>query len=538
MSWLERVHQFLVLTTGWKRFLIAFLAGALTAAIQAPFHLFIVGFLTFPVLIWLLDGAVGAADASALRRTRPAFFIGWWFGFGYFLAGLWWIANALLVEAQDFIWFIPLAICGLPALLAVFWGLASAFARAFWSEGIGRVAIFVFAFGLAELARGHIATGFPWNALGYAMAPTPVMMQAAAVIGVEGLTVLTFFVFALPALLAGAVRRARFALAATFVCLALQAGYGAYILSQNPVPIPNDDEQAAALVRIVQPSVDQSAKVAAQDRDAQLSTLLDLTSEPSPDGRVPDLIVWPETAVPAILTRSPDTVSAIASRLQQGQVLLTGAVRVEGDTGDGAGPIYYNSITALNDEGVIIDAADKVHLVPFGEYLPLKGLLETLGLRAIAAADRGYAAAPRRMLLEPIPGLRLLPLICYEAIFPGYSLHHEEQASVLLNVTNDAWFGRTPGPYQHFHQARMRAVEQGLPLIRAANNGISAVIDPFGRVVNDALALDSVGAMQSPLPEIANKTLYSLYGKYYLWLLLLAYAIFGITTHFWGRLRR
>jgi apolipoprotein N-acyltransferase len=170
--------------------------------------------------------------------------------------------------------------------------------------------------------------------------------------------------------------------------------------------------------------------------------------------------------------------------------------------------------------------------------LPLKGVLNAIGLRAVAAADRGYAAAARRMVLEPQPGLRLLPLICYEAIFPAHSFHQDETISALINVTNDAWYGRTPGPYQHFHQARLRAVEQGLPLIRAANNGISAVIDPQGRIVDHALALNVVGAVQTPLPEAGNKTLYSFHGRYYLWLLVLAFALYGCVGHFGAGWRR
>lgn len=529
---MESLQQRVLLLSGVKRWAVAFVAGLIASLGLAPLHLFVAGFIAFPLIVWLLDGAVGFAGEGALKRLRPAFAVGWWFGFGYFIAGLWWIANALLVEARDFIWFIPLAVVGLPAILALFYGAACALARVLWSDGLGRIAALAFAFGLMELARGYVATGFPWNAIGQTIMPVPVMMQSVSVIGAEAMNALAVFVFALPAAMVSKNWRAAMAGVLSVGLLAAHLGFGLWRLSAvAEVAAENDVAADMVRMRIVQPSIDQSTKTAGTDTDDQFALLLDLTSLTADDGRNPDVIIWPETAVPFILTRSPEAVSAIAARLQPGQRLVTGAVRVEGDEGEGADQRrYYNSITVLDDEGIIIDAADKVHLVPFGEYLPFKDLLGNLGLRAVAAADRGYSAAPDRTMIEPLSGIRLLPLICYEAIFARHAVFAGDQPAAILNVSNDAWYGNTPGPYQHMHQSRLRGIEQGVPLIRAANSGISGAFDGHGRPLMPMLGYHVQGAADFDLPMAGVNTLYSQHGFRYLWLILFAFASIALVA--------
>lgn len=529
---MESLQQRVLLLSGLKRWAVAFFAGVIASLGLAPFHIFIAGFIAFPLIVWLLDGAVGHAGQSALKRLRPAFAVGWWFGFGYFIAGLWWIANALLVEARDFIWFIPLAVIGLPAILAVFYGAACALARIFWSDGFGRVAALAFAFGAMELARGYVATGFPWNAIGQTIMPVPMMMQSVSIIGAEAMNCLAVLLFALPAVMVNRTWRTAVAGIVAIGLLGTHIGFGMWRLSTVPEELAADDVAADMVrVRIVQPSIDQSIKTGGQDPDVQFALMLDLTGLPSDDGRSPDLIVWPETAVPYILTRSPEAVSAIAARLQPGQRLATGAVRVEGDDAEADDQRrYYNSIIVLDDEGVIIDAADKVHLVPFGEYLPFKDLLSNIGLRAVAAADRGYSAAPDRTIIEPLSGFRLLPLICYEAIFARHATFEGNFPAAILNVSNDAWYGNTPGPYQHMHQARLRGVEQGIPLIRAANSGISGAFDGYGRPLTAMLGYNVRGAVDFDLRDKDVKSLYRQHGNRYLWLLLGVFAAFAWFT--------
>ncbi|MDA4846301.1 apolipoprotein N-acyltransferase [Hoeflea poritis] len=489
---MERLAGKIMLLWGARRWIVSFCAGAVGVLSLPPFDFFAALFISFPVLVWLLDGASGDAEAGPLGRLMPAFWTGWWFGFGYFVAGLWWLGNALLVEAEQFAWALPLAVLGLPALLAIFYGLATAFARLLWSDGFGRLCALACGFGLAEWLRSFALTGFPWNAIGYGLMPAPVMMQASALIGIFGMSALAVLVFSVPALFA--TRRGLVpALVIGVALLALQFGYGFWRLAQ-----PEPEGSGEIVVRIVQPSVDQSKKWDDDERRAIFDTLLSLTRGESQSGAKPTHIVWPETSVPFVLTSNPAALAMIGEALDDGQTLITGAVREERNE-SGEARRYYNSIYVIDDKGQITSAADKIHLVPFGEYLPFAGLLQSIGLETIAHAPGQFSAGSRRQSV-PVPGgRRFLPLICYEVIFPGELKLEGPPADFILNVTNDAWYGRTPGPYQHFRQAQLRAVETGLPLVRAANNGISAVTDAKGRVL-DGMSQNVIGSVDIELP--------------------------------------
>jgi apolipoprotein N-acyltransferase len=497
---MQRLAGRIILLWGWRRALVAFLAGALLVLAQAPYDFPAVGFVSFPVLVWLLDGATGDAAAGRLSRLRPAFAVGWWFGFGYFLAGLWWIGGALLVEADEFAWALPFAVVGIPLMLAFFYGFATMLARLLWSSDIGRIAALAFSFAVAEWLRGFLFTGFPWNAVGYAVMPVPLMMQGVSVVGMMGVNALAVFVFALPALLAGR-RHVRLGVALFVVLIGADLGFGYYRL-KAPEPVA----ERSLDVRIVQPSVDLSEKWDATVRDRIFSTMLALSSQtPELTHAAPQLILWPETSVPFLFTERPEALTALGDMLQPGQMLLAGAVREEGAAG--ADDRYYNSVVAIDDRGQIVDAVDKVHLVPFGEYLPLAGLLRRLGIEQLVAGPMTFSAGSERHPLVVPGGVRAVPFICYEVIFPDLVAVDVTAGELIVNVTNDAWFGDTPGPYQHFRQAQVRAVENGLPLLRAANNGISAVVDSRGRIV-DALAIDARGAMDVRVP-IARQTVTS-----------------------------
>ncbi|MGB6116754.1 MAG: apolipoprotein N-acyltransferase [Mesorhizobium sp.] len=485
-----------ILLWGWRRALVAFLAGALAVLALPPFDFPAVCFISFPILVWLLDGAVAERGGGLIRRLAPAFFIGWWFGFGYFLGGLWWIGNALLVEGDSFAWALPLAMVGLPAFLALFYALACALARSMWSDGLGRIAALAFAFGVVEWLRSFAFTGFPWNAIGYAAMPTPLLMQSASLVGLIGMNALAVFVFASPALLASP-RGRRTGLALAAILLLAHLGFGAYRLNQPPAA----DGQVLT-VRVVQPAVDQTEKWDAAVRDRIFKTLLDLTTAPPDEGKTPpSLVVWPETSVPFLFTDRPDALAALGDALGEGQMLLAGAIRSEGE--GGPDPRYYNSVIAINDRGEIVGASDKVHLVPFGEYLPFEGLLSRLGVKKVVPLPQSFSSGAGPQLLSLPGGLKALPLICYEAIFPQEIAAHVGGSDIMVNVTNDAWYGDTPGPYQHFRQAQLRAVEFGRPLVRVANNGISAVIGPDGRVM-DGFALDAVGHFDVSIPVARN----------------------------------
>ncbi|MFP5077680.1 apolipoprotein N-acyltransferase [Rhizobium sp. YIM 134829] len=492
MEWLAgRV----MLVSGMRRAGVAVLAGLLTVLALPPFDLFAIPFFTLPLLVWLIDGVSGNPDHGMLRRSFPAFAIGWCFGFGYLAGSLWWLGAALLVEADTFAWALPFAVLGLPAFLAIYYGLAVSLARLLWSDGWGRIAALALGFGVAEWLRGILLTGFPWNAIGYTAMPVPVLMQSSAIIGISGMNIAAVFVFAAPALL-GTRRGLRAGLGLAILMVGLHVGYGAYRLSL-PAAVPLDPPLT---VRIVQPLIDQAKKLDDSERSAVFEAHLALSAAAVDGGsRRPDLIVWPETAVPFLLTDNPDALARIADVLQDGQILVTGAVRTE-DAGAGLPPRFYNSIYVIDDRGQIVGAADKVHLVPFGEYLPFETLFAKAGLSAVAASmPGGFSAAAARTVLTLPGGRTLYPLICYEAIFPGELGNAPLSAAALLNVTNDAWFGETPGPYQHFQQARLRSVETGVPMIRGANSGISAVVDGRGTVVK-GLDLGARGFVDVDLP--------------------------------------
>jgi len=485
---MERLAGRIILLWGWRRLLLAFLAGALAVLSAAPFDFFAVGFVSFPLFVWLLDGAA-SGSGSLLRRLFPAFAVGWWFGFGYFVAGLWWVGNAMLVEAEEYAWALPIGVILLPAILAFFYGFAAALARLLWTDGIGRIAALAASLALFEWLRTFVFTGFPWNPIGQAVMPIPELMQSVAIVGMPGMNALAVFVFAAPALLASR-KHVRLGLSLALLLVALHAGWGFYRLSQ---PLP---EQVQALaVRIVQPAVDQSEKWDTEVRDRIFKLLLDLSAAPSATGEPrPELIVWPETVVPFLITEKPEALVALDHMLSDGQALLAGVVRVERDPAAPLGARYYNAVVSIDDRGEIIDAVDKVHLVPGGEYLPFADLFAALGVDQIVAGPGGYSAGSNRHAMALPTGISAVPFICYEIIFPELVGRDARIGDVIVNVTNDAWFGDSPGPYQHLRQAQIRAVETGKPVIRAANTGISAIIDARGRIL-DALAFDTRGTL-------------------------------------------
>lgn len=522
---MQRLSQSVLLMSGWRRAFVAFLAGVFSTLILAPFHLFFVGFLTFPVLVWLLDGAIGESSAGRYRRLKPAFYVGWCFGFGYFAAGLWWIANALLVEAPEFAFAIPIAVLGLPAVLALFYGLATALARTLWPDNLFRIFVLAAFFGVAEWLRSFAFTGFPWNAIGYGIMPSPLMMQSVSITGAEAINILAVLLFALPAGLAQSKKSGLTSMVLVVTLLGAHVGFGYWRLQIMP-----DPQDEGRVIRIVQPAIDQSEKWEPGQAKSIFDNLLALSDAPatSVDLGRPSLIVWPETAVPFILTRQPAAVGAIADMLQIGQSLVVGVVREERSEDTEADEArFHNSMLVIDSEGIISDAADKVHLVPFGEYLPFAEQLSKLGIKAVAAADRRYVGATQRRSLNLSGGLSAIPLICYEAIFSSEVKQLANSDGLIINITNDAWYGNTPGPRQHFHQSRLRSVELGMPMIRAANNGVSAVIDAKGRIV-ERLDFGTAGAIDSVLPGKIDLPYGKRYNSHIFWLIVLLFTTLGM----------
>lgn len=500
----------IVLSWGWRRALIAFAAGAVSALAMAPFNAWPVLFLTFPVAVWLVDGA----GAGRLRGLPAAALTGWCFGFGYFVPGLYWIANAFLVDASTFAWLIPFAILGLPAYLALFTAIGFALARLFWPRDASRVLALAVWLTLSEWLRGHILTGFPWNAFGYALSEPLALAQAYALIGLWGVTFLTVAIFASPAVLIDGLARGRgrwFAPAAAVALLAAMGIYGAVRLSLHPTRMVSDVK-----LRIMQPNLQQDVKFnysAKAEVMKKYLTLSDRASGPQSTGvRDATILIWPESAFPFFLTREPDALADIADLLPKGTVLITGSVRAPDMTPPGVRITRaYNSIYVIDHDGSVLSVYDKLHLVPFGEYLPFQDWMERLGIEQLTKVQGGFIPGILRRSMHVPNAPSVLPLICYEAIFPGSVAAPNDRPGWIINVTNDGWFGISTGPYQHLQQARMRAIEQGLPIVRAANTGISAVIDPLGRIVA-RLGLGIEGVLDSGLPSAAPPTIYARVG--------------------------
>jgi apolipoprotein N-acyltransferase len=501
----------IVLSWGWKRGTIALAAGALSSLAMAPFNAWPLLFLTFPVAVWLIDGAA----AGRLRGVPAAAMTGFWFGLGYFVPGLYWIGYAFLVDAPTFAWLMPFAVLGLPAYLALFTTLGFAFARLLWTRDASRVLALAIGLTVAEWFRGHVLTGFPWNAFGYALTEPLALAQTASLIGIWGLTFLAIAIFASPAVLIDGRSHGRSPWIAPVAALALLLAMGVFgviRLSLNPTRIVADVK-----LRVMQPNLQQDAKFnyAAKAQVMQkYLTLSDRASGPGSSGvRDASILIWPESAFPFFLTREADAMAEIADLLSKGgTVLITGSVRAPDVPPGTRITRAYNSIYVIDHDGSVLSFYDKLHLVPFGEYLPFQNWMEYLGFEQLTKIQGGFIPGTVRHSLQIPNAPRALPLICYEAIFPSAVATQEDRPGWIVNLTNDGWFGISTGPHQHLQQARVRAIEQGLPLVRAANTGISAVIDPLGRIVAE-LGLGIEGVLDSKLPAAIPPTVYARTGN-------------------------
>lgn len=522
---LQRAALWTAGLAGWRRYGFALFLGVVAAAALSPVDMVPLLVVAFGGLVWLMDGSASRRDAALL---------GWSFGFGFFVAGLYWVAAALFVDIAQFWWLVPFAVLGLPAGLGIFTALAVLAAhemsRRFGLLGSGRILALAACWAAAEWLRGHVLTGFPWNLVGYAWAGgfpgALAVLQLSALVGIYGLSLVTVLAAALPARL-GDLDRGRFwAPVVAVLLIALPAAGGAWRLAGA-----QRDTVPGVTLRLVQPSIAQTLKNDPAAERQNFELLLKLSGSAGADKVT--TVIWPEAAAPPLLERLPDVRQLMAEIVPPGGLLITGAERAEPVQG-WPPQHFWNSVVALDDRGEIVATYDKAHLVPFGEYVPLRGVLP-MDKIAPSVGDFTAGPGPRTLKLAGLPPVS--PLICYEAIFPGAVIDPAQRPAWLLNVTNDAWYGFTSGPFQHLAIARVRAVEEGLPLVRAANNGVSAVIDPYGRLIAK-LNLDSIGVVDSPLPRALGPTAYqairddAFFGST---LLLLALAAFLSRTH--GRSR-
>lgn len=495
MAMLQRMIARLQGLAGWRRYLAAAILGILLAASHAPLYLWPLALASFVVLMLLLDG----------EKTRGwrGFFTAYAFAYAYFVAGLYWIGIAFFVDAERFALLLPLPVLGLPLLMALYpaagvwlaWRLAG-------DSRAWRMLLFAAGWTLGELVRAVAMTGFPWNLIAYVWADWPAAMQSVAFIGSHGLGALTLLACAGIALALHPQTARRAGLAALLLPLGL-----ALVIAAGAARLPSQPAETVPdlRLRLVQPSIPQTLRWRDELRQKNVERHIALSL--LPDDQAPTHIIWPETAIPYLLDEAEVLRQSLARLVPPGGALISGAIRRSID-GDGKLTLY-NSLFALNGAGEIAGRYDKIHLVPFGEYLPFRRFLAPLGLDALAVGNVDFSSGVPDTAL-PLPGLPpARVLICYEAIFPAEMvLDDGSRPGFLLNITNDSWFGQSTGPYHHFAASRMRGVEQGLALVRAANNGISAIVDPYGRILS-RLGLNDVGVVDGPLPAALAPTWYA-----------------------------
>lgn len=495
-----------------KKWWFLLLAGAFGALAMPPFYIVPALVLPFATLFLVLQDS---------KRRRTAFIRAFLIGFGYHLAGLYWIANAMLVPGSPFLWAYPLALIGLPLLFALYFGVLGLLyhkLRQKWPMQLWQsYLLLALLLAVMEYVRGFLFTGFPWNLPAYTWLGILPVAQSLALIGPHALTILTLLLALLPALFILRDRHATQAAATLAMIFALLFAGGVWRLS---APVTNTN----TMVHIVQPNIPQAEKWDAEKYADHLQTLLYLSAAPKQiDQRYSHVILWPETAVNGRMLAAPDALDQMRAMLTgygSRTILLAGALRSE--TAENGEARYYNSMVAWGADMQVVDIFDKAHLVPFGEYMPLD---KYIPLGPIVGFS-GFAAGPGPRTLRLAPTIPpVSPLVCYEVIFPGYVTDPHDRPAWLANSTNDSWYGRSTGPYQHLAITQARAIEEGLPIARAANTGISALIDPYGRMIS-AQPLNTAATLRAPLPPPLPATPYSQHKNLFFFTMLVVMYVF------------
>ncbi|MDE0779789.1 MAG: apolipoprotein N-acyltransferase [Alphaproteobacteria bacterium] len=489
--------------TGWRRLLLAMVLGGVSAFALSPFHIVPVLIVAFSGLVWVLEGV-----ETEPRPLRHSLATGFWFGFGHFFIGLHWIVEPMLVDPERTAWMIPLAWPGLAATLAIFPALVcgvSSLAR-FGTGVVPRVFAFAGLWLFLEIARGYVFTGFPWNLIGYVWAGNELglpVLQGTAFLGVLGLGALTLLAAGMPAVLGSASFKPaqQWVLALGFAIALpglLWAAGAARLAGAEDGAVPD------VRLRIVQANITQRDKWNPQLRFRHLERHIALSLAATET--MPTHVIWPETAVPFFLANDALVRGQVTRAVPVGGVLITGSVRSAFWANQRQ---LHNALLVIDGAADVLQVYDKSHLVPFGEYVPLRGVLPVDKI-VPGQGDFVPGTGLKLLLIAGLPSAS--PLICYEAIFPGRVTPKNERPGWLLNLTNDAWFGNFAGPRQHFAISVTRAVEEGLPMVRAANTGISAVVDPYGRL-RARLEIGVEGVLDSELPQPIAATFYARWGN-------------------------
>jgi apolipoprotein N-acyltransferase len=515
LSAIKNLSESVSVFSYWKRALLCLIAGCVSALAMAPYSLWPALLLGLVTLYFM---------ASTENTYKGAFGLIWTFHFGYFVAGLWWISNALLTANNQFIWAWPLATIALPAILALFPAIICSFVpKKYDLKIISGFLFFVASMSVSEWLRGHMFSGFPWNSFGYGWSKALPIVQTVSIGGIYFLTSLTIFWFCAPAylILSKSPILANKILYLLLITILSSTIYGQIRIGNNPALLRDD-----IAIKIVQPNISQDEKWDSKLYSRNLQKYLDMSFYNEKDDKNDasynqdrkTIIIWPETAITSYHIKDISAKNAIKSTLQSynsGNIfLLSGMLRINEDA-------LFNSIVVYDSNMELLATYNKSHLVPFGEYIPFQ---KYIPLQNVTNFNGFVAGSPPRLYsLDKIPSF--IPLVCYEILFPAIS--DSNNAEWIVNVTNDAWYGNSPGPYQHFDMAIYRAVEKGTPVVRSAGTGISGVIDPVGRIISKTKLLNQE-TLFSYLPRNINTgTIYSKSGDLSLFILIIIFIASG-----------
>jgi apolipoprotein N-acyltransferase len=467
--------------------MLLLILGMISGLVFPP-TFFVAGLFTLAFLCYLVQIS---------NSWKEAAIMGFIFGFGHFLVGIYWISIGVTVYIDEFWWVMPFALFGLPIILASF--IAASCSCSFLTRNHDFYQfIFCLWWVFFEWVRSWIFTGLPWNLLGYAFSFSDILIQSANIIGIYGLSFIVIYIStSFYPIFSKQYNLLKISLLTSLIVISLIIPYGILRLHNNPTSF------SATKVRLVQPSIPQLAKWDVDEFWKNLNLHINLSETPSNI----DLIIWSEAAMVVPYNYEPIKTKLLRMLENKQAILVTGGITNNSKKGENLK--IYTSLYALSKEGEQLFEYHKSHLVPFGEYMPLKWLLP---FKKLTPGFLDYTEGDGKLVTLPKPFITIKPLICYESIFPTFVRTSNKSADVIINVTNDAWYGRSSGPYQHLHISRMRSIENGLPMLRTANNGISAIIDPVGRIIQKS-SLNEVSYIDGLLPNKLNsETLYSQFG--------------------------
>lgn len=500
-----------------NKYLLSFISGGFCALALAPINFFIAAIISISIFYLLLE--------NKTQKPKQAFYLGLCYGYGYFLFGIYWIAISLLVDAQRFAWLIPFCLIFIPGAAALYFAGLAALYRKINNKfslkfSYQKILIFALLWLFFEILRSNLLTGFSWNLIGYSLMFSNYTIQSASIFGIYGLSFLTILFCLIPI---SFIDKTRLGKIFSIILIIIFTGnfiFG-YLRIQN-----TELKTTNTLIRLVQGNIEQDLKWDPAKKYQNFLKHIEITNSENKDNI--STVIWSETATPYIIDNNAQLMQELQKAVPENGFLITGALRNE--ISRNSEDVYFNSMFLIDKEGAI-KHYDKHHLVPFGEYIPFSKFLPFLEKITGGASGFGEGSGPKTLEMQ---GFRISPLICYEIIFSDKIIDNNNRPNLLVNVTNDAWFGNSSGPYQHFNMAKMRSVEYGISLARVANTGITAYIDPLGQVQKQ-IALNKEGFIDVNFVDAIDETIFSHFKYIPLYLALALIALFLVANIFYRK---